>query len=64
MGLYGDDCIKACPDNCTNKTCQILDGSCFKCKPGWKGPKCNTGSLFLTFRKKRVNFILLYLFNL
>ena len=44
-GVYGNNCDMSCPINCKTNTCQIHDGSCFECKPGWNGAKCDTGIL-------------------
>ncbi|XP_078327535.1 receptor-type tyrosine-protein phosphatase alpha-like isoform X3 [Crassostrea virginica] len=41
-GVYGNNCDMSCPINCKTNTCQIQDGSCFECKPGWNGAKCDT----------------------
>uniref|UniRef100_A0A8W8NII6 Fucolectin tachylectin-4 pentraxin-1 domain-containing protein n=1 Tax=Magallana gigas TaxID=29159 RepID=A0A8W8NII6_MAGGI len=40
--VYGTDCDTPCPTTCKDNTCHIQSGSCFKCKPGWSGVKCNT----------------------
>ena len=42
-GVYGHNCNVPCPVNCKTNTCHIQDGSCFGCKPGWRGATCNTG---------------------
>ena len=41
--MFGNNCNVPCPGNCKTNTCQIQDGSCFDCKPGWTGATCNTG---------------------
>ncbi|XP_078327505.1 receptor-type tyrosine-protein phosphatase epsilon-like [Crassostrea virginica] len=41
-GVYGNGCNKLCPDNCTNNTCDIQNGTCFSCAPGWSGPTCSS----------------------
>nr|XP_022303649.1 multiple epidermal growth factor-like domains protein 6 isoform X2 [Crassostrea virginica] len=41
-GVFGNNCNTPCSGNCKTNTCQIQDGSCFRCKPGWTGATCNT----------------------
>ena len=40
VSAYGSDCDLKCPTNCKTNTCQIQDGSCYECNPGWIGGKC------------------------
>ncbi|XP_062587943.1 protein draper-like isoform X3 [Saccostrea cucullata] len=37
---YGRTCDKKCPGNCENKVCNIINGTCPRCTPGWTGPFC------------------------
>lgn len=42
QGFYGFNCSIPCPDlNC--QYCHTETGSCQICKPGYKGPRCETG---------------------
>ncbi|XP_052694706.1 scavenger receptor class F member 1-like [Crassostrea angulata] len=40
-GVYGIDCNTLCPNNCQNNLCNIENGSCFGCKPGWRDTLCD-----------------------
>ncbi|XP_052686889.1 multiple epidermal growth factor-like domains protein 10 [Crassostrea angulata] len=39
-GVYGKNC-EACPYNCQGHRCDIINGTCFICTPGWLGPHCD-----------------------
>ncbi|XP_034321090.2 receptor-type tyrosine-protein phosphatase epsilon [Magallana gigas] len=39
-GYYGLDCSLPCPRNCQEGRCNIVDGSCLGCVPGYTGPTC------------------------
>ena len=41
--VYGINCDMFCPNNCRYNTCNIQNGDCFKCKPGWTGTVCDMG---------------------
>ncbi|XP_078320780.1 uncharacterized protein LOC144621431 [Crassostrea virginica] len=38
---YGKNCSLKCPQNCQNGYCDIVEGTCFACKPGFTGPRCD-----------------------
>uniref|UniRef100_A0A8W8NWQ2 EGF-like domain-containing protein n=1 Tax=Magallana gigas TaxID=29159 RepID=A0A8W8NWQ2_MAGGI len=38
--FYGINCDTPCPTNCKDNTCQIENGACSLCKPGWTGLDC------------------------
>ncbi|XP_022307883.2 uncharacterized protein LOC111113881 [Crassostrea virginica] len=40
LGKYGENCSLECPQNCQNGYCDIVEGTCLACKPGFKGPQC------------------------
>lgn len=40
-GQYGNNCSKRCPDNCQEGRCNIINGTCLGCTPGWIGEYCN-----------------------
>ncbi|XP_062608469.1 multiple epidermal growth factor-like domains protein 10 [Saccostrea cucullata] len=40
-GVYGSNCNLPCPDNCQEKRCNIVNGTCLGCIPGWTGDMCN-----------------------
>eukprot|EP00105_Crassostrea_gigas_P040117 XP_019924265.1 PREDICTED: multiple epidermal growth factor-like domains protein 10 [Crassostrea gigas] len=40
FGVYGSGCDIPCPVNCRNRTCNIQNGECFECNPGWTGAMC------------------------
>lgn len=40
--VYGIECNIPCPTNCKDKTCNIENGNCFGCTPGWIGVTCTT----------------------
>ncbi|XP_078330770.1 uncharacterized protein LOC111116380 [Crassostrea virginica] len=39
--VYGTNCDMVCPNNCRYNTCNIQNGDCFECKPGWTGTVCD-----------------------
>ncbi|XP_061170682.1 tyrosine-protein kinase receptor Tie-1-like [Saccostrea echinata] len=39
-GVYGSHCSIPCPDNCQEDRCNIVNGSCPGCIPGWTGEMC------------------------
>uniref|UniRef100_A0A8W8NSV0 EGF-like domain-containing protein n=1 Tax=Magallana gigas TaxID=29159 RepID=A0A8W8NSV0_MAGGI len=41
LGYYGENCSTPCPENCENGDCDIVDGTCISCVPGYKGSMCN-----------------------
>ncbi|XP_078318417.1 uncharacterized protein LOC144620713 [Crassostrea virginica] len=41
QGVYGNSCNKSCPENCQEQRCDIINGSCLGCTPGWIGEYCN-----------------------
>ncbi|XP_061185173.1 multiple epidermal growth factor-like domains protein 6 [Saccostrea echinata] len=41
-GKYGINCDMNCPTNCFGRECDIVHGTCIKCKAGWEGEKCQT----------------------
>ncbi|XP_061185174.1 receptor-type tyrosine-protein phosphatase alpha-like [Saccostrea echinata] len=41
-GKYGINCDMNCPTNCFGRECDIVRGTCMKCKAGWEGEKCQT----------------------
>ncbi|XP_061170694.1 receptor-type tyrosine-protein phosphatase epsilon-like [Saccostrea echinata] len=41
-GKYGANCDIYCPANCFGTECNIIHGTCMKCKPGWVGESCQT----------------------
>ncbi|XP_062608467.1 multiple epidermal growth factor-like domains protein 10 [Saccostrea cucullata] len=40
-GVYGINCNLPCPDNCQEKRCNIVNGTCLECILGWTGDMCN-----------------------
>lgn len=40
-GKYGDNCSAPCPENCMEGRCHIVEGTCFECVNGYKGPTCD-----------------------
>lgn len=45
-GYYGEDCSLRCPHNCQDNHCDIVNGTCMGCVPGYKGPTCNESERF------------------
>ncbi|XP_062573667.1 multiple epidermal growth factor-like domains protein 11 isoform X5 [Saccostrea cucullata] len=47
-GVYGENCNLQCSENCFGEMCDIVNGTCYSCKPGWKenfcGQECPSGS--------------------
>lgn len=43
--VYGSNCDTPCPKNCKDNTCNIQNGACFRCTPGWSGVKCDTSKM-------------------
>eukprot|EP00105_Crassostrea_gigas_P017835 XP_011435764.2 PREDICTED: receptor-type tyrosine-protein phosphatase epsilon-like [Crassostrea gigas] len=41
-GFYGEDCSLPCPQNCQEGHCDIVDGTCLGCVPGYTGATCDT----------------------
>lgn len=40
-GFYGYNCSLPCPQNCQEGHCDIENGTCLGCIPGYKGPECD-----------------------
>ncbi|XP_078327837.1 uncharacterized protein LOC111111750 [Crassostrea virginica] len=38
---YGENCSLECPQNCQDGYCDIMEGTCLACKPGFKGQRCD-----------------------
>uniref|UniRef100_A0A8W8P5G3 EGF-like domain-containing protein n=1 Tax=Magallana gigas TaxID=29159 RepID=A0A8W8P5G3_MAGGI len=49
VGYYGENCSTPCPENCENGDCDIVDGTCNSCVPGYRGSMCNKGCLKLGY---------------
>ncbi|XP_062581696.1 uncharacterized protein LOC134243461 [Saccostrea cucullata] len=44
----GEDCVSFCPKNCQQtEKCLNKQFTCPNCNPGWKGPHCTQGNVFL-----------------
>lgn len=41
LGYYGENCSTPCPENCKGGDCDIVDGTCVSCVPGYSGSMCN-----------------------
>ncbi|XP_061170724.1 protein draper-like [Saccostrea echinata] len=39
--VYGLNCDLPCSVNCQEHSCNIVNGTCLGCKPGWTGDKCD-----------------------
>ncbi|XP_061170703.1 uncharacterized protein LOC133180146 [Saccostrea echinata] len=39
-GAYGEKCDEKCPKNCQEQRCNIINGTCVGCLPGWNGTFC------------------------
>lgn len=39
-GVYGNSCNIPCPIHCKNDDCNIQNGTCYQCDPGWEGTTC------------------------
>uniref|UniRef100_K1RCZ6 Scavenger receptor class F member 2 n=1 Tax=Magallana gigas TaxID=29159 RepID=K1RCZ6_MAGGI len=37
LGYYGENCSTPCPENCKGGDCDIVDGTCVSCVPGYSG---------------------------
>lgn len=46
-GVYGGQCNKPCPENCQEHRCDIINGTCLGCTPGWMGDSCTTGKKYI-----------------
>lgn len=44
LGVYGSNCDMSCPINCKDQMCDIVNGTCFGCEPGWTGDTCKQGN--------------------
>ncbi|XP_061170708.1 receptor-type tyrosine-protein phosphatase epsilon-like [Saccostrea echinata] len=40
--FYGMNCEKMCSLNCENQRCNIINGTCLRCRPGWTGMLCKS----------------------
>ncbi|XP_061185159.1 multiple epidermal growth factor-like domains protein 10 [Saccostrea echinata] len=40
VGVYGSNCSTPCPINCQDGSCNIVNGSCLGCAPGYIGQNC------------------------
>ncbi|XP_062610058.1 multiple epidermal growth factor-like domains protein 10 [Saccostrea cucullata] len=38
--LYGENCNIPCPQNCQERHCNIVDGTCLGCVEGYRGSRC------------------------
>ncbi|XP_062567733.1 multiple epidermal growth factor-like domains protein 10 [Saccostrea cucullata] len=41
-GVYGNNCSIPCPVNCQKQSCNIVNGTCLGCNPGYVGIMCQT----------------------
>ncbi|XP_065926739.1 cell death abnormality protein 1 [Magallana gigas] len=39
---FGDNCSTPCQQNCLEGRCDVVDGTCLGCIPGYTGPTCDT----------------------
>ncbi|XP_078330368.1 uncharacterized protein LOC144624439 [Crassostrea virginica] len=37
---YGENCSLECPQTCQDGNCDIVEGTCLACRPGFIGPRC------------------------
>ncbi|XP_062573681.1 platelet endothelial aggregation receptor 1-like, partial [Saccostrea cucullata] len=49
LDMYGEKCELKCPKNCQQKSCDIVNGSCHFCNPGWTGEFCDIECTHETF---------------
>lgn len=42
-GVYGGRCSLKCPQNCQEGNCDIVNGFCLGCVPGYRGHRCEIG---------------------
>ncbi|XP_065921325.1 receptor-type tyrosine-protein phosphatase epsilon-like [Magallana gigas] len=40
-GVFGVNCDKPCPENCQERRCDIINGTCLGCTIGWLGAQCD-----------------------
>nr|XP_034311831.1 receptor-type tyrosine-protein phosphatase epsilon isoform X3 [Crassostrea gigas] len=52
FGVYGSNCDIPCPENCQERRCDVINGTCFGCTPGWVGEYCTTGCSLGHFGRK------------
>lgn len=43
VSYYGDNCSTPCHQNCLDGRCDVVDGTCVGCVPGYTGSMCDTG---------------------
>lgn len=43
-GFFGENCSIPCPQNCQEDHCNIVDGTCLGCTPGYIGSECDEGT--------------------
>lgn len=49
-GYYGEYCSSSCPLNCQGGHCDIVDGTCLGCLPGYTGPNCDKSIIFFLYK--------------
>ncbi|XP_061190757.1 multiple epidermal growth factor-like domains protein 10 [Saccostrea echinata] len=50
-GQYGEEC-ENCPPNCQDRFCNMSNGKCFSCQPGFMGDYCNNSCSQNTYGQK------------
>nr|XP_034311855.1 multiple epidermal growth factor-like domains protein 10 isoform X1 [Crassostrea gigas] len=54
LDVYGSNCDKPCSNNCPEPRCNISNGACYNCAPGWMGDFCKSKCLFGYYGSKCV----------
>lgn len=49
LDVYGSNCDTLCTDDCPEPRCNIFNGACYSCAPGWMGDFCRNECLSGTF---------------
>lgn len=58
VSYYGENCSTPCHQNCLKGRCDVVDGTCFDCIPGYTGSTCDTGCnaiIMLRFRWETID---------
>lgn len=47
LGVYGNNCDQPCSERCPERRCDITNGACLSCAPGWTGHTCDKSKEYL-----------------
>lgn len=56
LGFYGNNCDQPCSERCPERRCDITNGDCLSCLPGWTGHTCEKSKDYLKCCKIKIIF--------